>query len=182
MNTGISEPGVANSQSGSTHHSWIYRRVLLPVFALLRLGVTPRRLAWSIALGLLVGVNPLFGTTTLLCLLLSYVFRLNIAAAQIANHAVFPLEIALVLPLIRLGSLLFRTGPLPLARREFLADAKTRPFALVHQVWTWEWHAFVLWIIIAAFALPLIATILTPVLKRVDDRVRRHRYPLVPID
>ena len=39
------------------HHSWMYRRGVLPILALLRMGATPRRLAWSIAAGL---TGPLF--------------------------------------------------------------------------------------------------------------------------
>ena len=33
------------------HHNWIYRRGVLPILALLRMGATPRSLAWSIAAG-----------------------------------------------------------------------------------------------------------------------------------
>ena len=75
------------------HHSWIYRRAVLPILALLRMGATPETLAWSIAVGLLVGINPVIGTTTILCLGLTTIFRLNVVASQIANHAMFPLEI-----------------------------------------------------------------------------------------
>ena len=153
---------------------------MLPILALLRMGATPRRLAWSIAAGLVIGLNPVIGTTTLLCLGLSALFRLNIVAVQIANHVVFPLEVVLVIPLIRLGALVFHTAPMPLSAHVFRELARHSPLLLARQLWVWEWHAFLLWVAMAVFAAPLLATVLTPVLERLLLRVVRHQYPIVP--
>src|ERR1039458_1485883 len=43
---------------------WLRCNVLRPFLRLLRGGVTPRRLAWSLALGMVVGINPSVGLTT----------------------------------------------------------------------------------------------------------------------
>ena len=165
----------------TAHHSWIYRRGVLPILALLRMGATPRSLAWSIAAGLLIGINPLIGTTTVLCLAASFSFRLNVVASQIANHAMFPLELALVIPFIRLGSRVFHTAAMPLSPRLFFQAARTAPIALTRQLWLWEWHALVLWAAISVVAAPLIALALTPLLQRLHTRIQRHQYPIVPI-
>lgn len=164
----------------TTHHNWFYRRLVLPILALLRMGATPRRLAWSIAVGIAVGLNPALGTTTILCLAISFAFRLNIVAAQLANHAMFPLEVALVVPFIRLGSRVFRTAAMPLSAGVFLAHARTSPLNLLRQVWVWEWHALLVWSLIAAAATPALAITLTPLLERVQARIQRHQYPIVP--
>ncbi len=165
--------------SKPAHHNWFYRRGVLPILALLRMGATPRALAWSIAVGMLIGVNPIVGTTTLLCLAAAFLFRLNVVASQIANHAMFPLELALVIPFIRLGALVFRTPPMPLSPRVFFHAARTAPLELTRQLWLWEWHALLLWGGIALLAAPLIALALTPLLERVRARVQRHQYPVV---
>ena len=162
------------------HHNWFYRRAVLPILALLRTGTTPRSLAWSIAAGALIGINPVIGSTTLLCLAVTFRFRLNIIATQIANHAMFPLELALVVPFIRLGSLVFRTSAIPLAPRLLVQETRSTPLTLLRQLWMWEWHAFVLWAAIALVAAPLIALALTPLLQRVRERVQRRQYPIVP--
>jgi uncharacterized protein (DUF2062 family) len=163
------------------HHNWFYRRGVLPILALLRMGATPRTLAWSIAAGLLIGINPVIGTTTVFCLAVAFSFRLNVVASQIANHAMFPLELLLVIPFIRLGSLVFHTAAMPLSPRLFLQAARTSPVALTRQLWRWEWHAFVLWAAISVVAAPLIALALTPLLKRLLSRIQHHQYPIVPI-
>jgi hypothetical protein len=145
------------------------------------MGATPEKLAWSIAVGLLIGINPLLGSTTILCLSLAFVFRLNIAASQIGNHIAYPLELILVIPFIHIASRIFHTAPMPLSASELLHAAREHPLALTRQLWLWEWHAFLLWIIIAAVTIPLIALALTPILRRLLRRAERHQYPILAI-
>ena len=45
------------------------RRVARPILELLRQGVTPEKMAMSLALGVALGVFPVLGTTTALCAL-----------------------------------------------------------------------------------------------------------------
>jgi uncharacterized protein (DUF2062 family) len=161
------------------HHTWLYRRGVLPILALLRMGATPRSLAWSIAAGLMIGINPLVGSTTLICLAVASCCRLNLVASQIANHAMFPLELVLVAPFIKLGSWVFGTAPMPLSPHLFLVAARSSPLALTRELWTWEWHALVVWAAIAAVAGPPIALALTPLLRWLLSRVRRHQYPIM---
>ncbi len=40
-------------------------RVVRPMLRLLRGGVSPKRLAWSIAVGVVIGINPVIGLTTM---------------------------------------------------------------------------------------------------------------------
>jgi hypothetical protein len=161
------------------HHNWAYRRLVLPILALLRMGASPQKLAWSIAVGLLIGISPILGATTILCLAAAFLFRLNIAASQIGNHVVYPFELILVIPFIRIASRVFHTAPMPLSANDLLHAARQNPLALTRQLWLWEWHAFLLWAILAAIAVPVIALALTPVLRRLLIRVDHHQYPIL---
>ena len=161
------------------HHGWLYRRLVLPFLALLRMGATPEQLAWSIAAGLMIGINPMLGTTTLLCLAIAFLFRLNVAASQLANHVVYPLQILLFIPFIRVGSRLFHTAAMPLSSSDLLHAARTAPLALTRQLWTWEWHAVLLWAALALVVTPPLALALTPLLRRLMKRVQRHEYPIL---
>jgi uncharacterized protein (DUF2062 family) len=163
------------------HHNWVYRRVALPILALLRMGASPEKLAWSIAAGLLIGINPILGSTTVLCLAIAFVFRLNVAASQIGNHIVYPLELILVIPFIHIASRIFHTAPMPLSANELLHAAREHPLALSRQLWLWEWHAFLLWAVLAAVTIPLVALTLTPILRKLLARVERHQYPVFPM-
>lgn len=163
----------------SRHHTWIYRQTVLPIVALLRMGATPRTLAWSVALGLLIGINPILGSTTVLCLILSFVFRLNIVASQIANHVVFPLQLVLVIPFIRTAASLFHMPPMPLSPHALLLQGRAAPLSLSRQLWQWESRAFLLWMALSAVAAPILALTLTPILRRILTRVQRHEYPIL---
>jgi uncharacterized protein (DUF2062 family) len=143
------------------------------------MGASPQKLAWSIAIGLLIGINPILGSTTLLCLAAASIFRLNLAASQLANHIVYPLELILVIPFIHVASRIFHTAPMPLSASELLHAAREHPLDLTRQLWLWEWHAFLLWAAIAAVAIPLFALALTPLLRKLLVRVERHQYPIL---
>src|ERR1039457_3731200 len=97
---------------------WLRCRVLRPLLRLLRGGVTPRRLAWSLALGMVIGINPSVELTTLVVVLLAWTPGLNQAASQIGVHVVSPLHLLLLLPFMQLGVYLFHTRRLPLSRRQ----------------------------------------------------------------
>jgi hypothetical protein len=147
------------------HHSLLYRRIALPLLALLRMGATPEKLAWSLAAGVAAGICPLFGSTTILCFAFIFLFRLNLVAGQIANHSMYPVQIALLFPFIRAGEHFFHTGPLPIAIKDVLPMARTAPYATVRLLWLWEWHAMVAWAIFCVVLTPVLALALTPVLR-----------------
>lgn len=162
------------------HHNWIYRRVALPIFALLRMGASPQKLAWSIAVGLLIGINPILGSTTVFCLAAAFALRLNVAASQLANHLVYPFELLLVIPFIHIGTIVFHTEPIPFSARTLIHAARTSPVALTRQLWQWEWHAFMLWLGLAVVTVPMIALAITPPLRRLLIRIEHHQYPIIP--
>jgi len=146
-------------------------RVLRPLLRQLRGGVTPRRLAWSLALGVVVGINPSIGFAALAVALLAWAFGLNQVASQIGVHAVTPLHVLLFLPFIELGVYLFHTSRLPLSHKQ-IEHLSHHPWRLLHDIWQWEWHALVVWGIVAAIALPLIALYLRRALVLL---MRRHK-------
>lgn len=74
-------------------------------------GMTPRKLALTLCLGAALGVLPLLWGTSLLCLLLAHLLRLNHVALQSVNYLLFPLQLALLVPFFKLGAWLFPWGP-----------------------------------------------------------------------
>jgi uncharacterized protein (DUF2062 family) len=144
----------------------LHRVVVEPLIRLLRVGATPEQLAWSLALGLVVGVNPLIGSTTLAALALAGALRLNLVASQLGNHVVYPLEIALLPVFLKLGSRVFGSEKVPLGGKQLLAAVRHHPWDTTRMLWMWEWHALVVWAVLAAIAMPLISFSLRPVLRR----------------
>ena len=141
------------------------RHVVSPVIHLLRVGASPRKLAWSLAVGVAVGINPLLGSTTLVCLVVAFCLRLNLVASQITNHLVYPLQLAMFFVFLDLGDRIFKTGKLPLDREALLAGMRHHPLTTTRMLWMWEWHALVVWGVLALLGTPILVALLTPALK-----------------
>jgi uncharacterized protein (DUF2062 family) len=74
-----------------------------PLLFALRRGATPRRIAWSLALGMVVGINPTVGVATILVLFLAWAFGLSRLASFIGVHLVTPLHLLLFIPFIEIS-------------------------------------------------------------------------------
>jgi uncharacterized protein (DUF2062 family) len=146
-------------------------KILRPVLRQLRGGVTPRRLAWSLALGIVIGINPTVGITTVLVVMFAWVFGLNQVASQMGAHAVTPLHLLLFIPFIQLGIHLFHTRRLPLNRKQ-IEHLSHHPLRLIREIWQWEWHALIVWGLVAAILMPLLAMYIRRALVLL---MRRHR-------
>jgi hypothetical protein len=131
----------------------------------LRQGISPRRLALTLALGLAIGCIPVIGIPTVLCGALALAFGLNLPAIQAANYLVMPLQLLLIVPFVRLGGRLFRFG----------SGRATGALALLHSSPTvlfsqWGWltlQALLAWLVVAIPAVALMTAMLTFVLRRV---------------
>lgn len=86
------------------------RNILYEAF---RQGLTPHKLAMTCAAGVVFGIFPVFGTTTIVCLVIALLFRLNIPVIQLANYLVAPLQLVLIIPFIKIGTRLFHLNPFP---------------------------------------------------------------------
>jgi uncharacterized protein (DUF2062 family) len=141
------------------------RRITRPIVELLRQGVTPEKMALSLALGVALGVFPLLGTTTALCALVALIWRLNLPAIQIVNYFVYPLQIALLIPFFRAGEKLFGAPHLPLSIDQIIAAVHASLWNATQFLWTTVWHAAVAWCLIAPFFVGLAYAILVPLLQ-----------------
>ena len=60
-------------------------------------------MALLVAVGLVLGTFPVYGLPTLLCAAAAVLLRLNAAGLQLVNQLSTPLQLALLLPLARIG-------------------------------------------------------------------------------
>jgi uncharacterized protein (DUF2062 family) len=91
------------------------RRIVAPLLAQLRQGVTPEKLALTVALGLALGIFPILGVTTALCAVAAWALRLNQPVIQLVNYVAYPAQFALLIPFYRAGESLFGNAHIPLS-------------------------------------------------------------------
>ena len=162
-------------QNRGVKEGFFRRRMARPIVELLRQGVTPEKMALSLALGVALGVFPVLGTTTALCALAAFIWRLNLPAIQIVNYFVYPLQIALLIPFSRAGEKLFGAPHLPLSVAHINTMVHAGVWGATRFLWTTIWHAAVAWCLIAPVFVGLAHVILVPLLERVVGRTLKER-------
>jgi uncharacterized protein (DUF2062 family) len=70
----------------------------------LQQGMTSRGMALTLAMGVVLSIFPVYGITTLLCLLVAILFRLNIIVIQAVNYLMTPVQLVLLIPFLKSGS------------------------------------------------------------------------------
>jgi uncharacterized protein (DUF2062 family) len=133
--------------------------------AALQQGISPRRLALTLALGFAIGCLPVIGIPTALCAMLALTLRLNLPAIQAANYAAMPLQMLLILPFVRLGGWLFAPG-----QQQTLSAGSMLHGSASHMLFSsgsLAGQALLAWLVIAGPAVVLMTLALTPVLQRV---------------
>jgi uncharacterized protein (DUF2062 family) len=89
----------------------IQRRLFEPILQLLRQGITPEKIALSLALGVGLGIFPVLGVATIVCTVLALALRLSLPTIQIANYAASPVQLLLIIPFVRVGEHLLPRPP-----------------------------------------------------------------------
>lgn len=74
---------------------------------LLKQGLTPKELALSISIAMLIGVFPIYGTTTFILAFMALRLRLNLPIMIAVSYVLTPGQILLIIPFARVGEFLF---------------------------------------------------------------------------
>ena len=162
--------------------SFWQRRVVTPLVNQLKQGITPEKLALTIALGGLIAVFPILGSTTILCGLAAVALRLNQPIIQLVNYLAYPLQLALLIPFYRAGEWILGRPPVPLNMpllfERFAADVG-KFFADFGMIAV---GGILVWLIIAPLAMGAIYFIVRPLLRALaahHQNLRRSASPSV---
>jgi hypothetical protein len=72
---------------------------------------------------------------------------------------------------LNLGVYLFHTRKLPLSRHQ-IEHLSHHPWRLIRDIWQWEWHALIVWGLVAAVTMPVLAVYIR---RAIVILIRRHR-------
>jgi len=155
--------------------AFVRRRLIDPILDLLRQGVTPGKLALSLAFGLGIGIFPVLGVSTVLCTVVAIVLRLNLPAIQLVNYLASPLQLVLIIPFVRVGEHLLGLEPQPLSISEGFRIMGAGVVHAVIVLWDAIVHAALGWIVIG----PVIIYTLYRTFQPMLERAAQLRRPLV---
>jgi uncharacterized protein (DUF2062 family) len=166
---GIEPAAAAAGVSGGGSGFW-RRRVRDPLVSLLAQGLTPERLALSLALGLVLGLFPIVGATTLLCLAAGLAFRLNHVALQLANHLAYPLQLSLVPAFVWLGERLAGARHVSFDPRVLVRELERDPAGFLREFGFTGLHGVLGWSLVAPLLLLVFFLSLRPLVRRLAVR------------
>jgi uncharacterized protein (DUF2062 family) len=127
----------------------LYKKTIEPIAALIKQGISPEKISVGMACGIVLGIFPVLGSTTILCGLAAIILRLNLPAIQLVNYMVYPLQLVLIIPFFHLGDLLFQVEPLPLSAQEFITLLQTDLLGTIRAFWNTTVHAIVAWLLVS---------------------------------
>jgi uncharacterized protein (DUF2062 family) len=158
--------------------AWLWAKLVQPIVNKCRdvftQGLTPELMALSFAFGFTGGLFPIPGVTTLVCLAFIYVYKLNLAACQLINFLITPLELAMIIPFIKMGDLLFMVKePLPFSADK-LSEMLTNDFlgSLVLLSGSFS-RAIVAWLLFTIATTYILYRILVPLLRILIPRLEK---------
>ncbi|WP_082662217.1 DUF2062 domain-containing protein [Terracidiphilus gabretensis] len=143
---------------------------------IMRQGISPRRLALTLALGFALGCIPVIGIPTALCAMVALLFRLNLPVMQAANYIAMPFQLALIVPLARLGVWIsvwiapfaaHRAIDLQVLTHSPLELFRHSSGQLLRQLGFLAGEALLAWLLVAIPVVLLLTVALTSVLRRV---------------
>jgi uncharacterized protein (DUF2062 family) len=144
--------------------SFLRRRVWEPILELLRQGVTPEKIALSLAFGLGLGIIPILGVSTILCTVAALVWRLNLPAIQLVNYLASPLQLLLIIPFVRLGEYVAGAPPQPITLEAGFAMLSSGVIDAIVVLWDAIVHAALAWILVGPLMIYALYRILRPLL------------------
>lgn len=148
-------------------HRWIVR----PILNQLKQGTSPKELAWTIALGTTLGIFPIMGSTSLVCFIAGYFFKLNQAILHLFKSLTYPIHLAMILVYIRLGQKLNGVPLLKLSIPEMMGQFKDDPAQFARDFGMAALYGIEAWAISAIFLIPLLYFISLPLLQKITARL-----------
>ena len=153
--------------------SRFYRWVIRPIAIQLRQGTSPERLSWSISLGVTLGIFPIMGSTTIVCLIIGHICRLNQPILHLFKTFTYPLQLILILVYIRLGQQLNGVPLIKFSIPQMLGQFKEDPARFAHDFGMAALYGIEAWAISAVFLVPALYLASLPILKKLMEKNRQ---------
>jgi uncharacterized protein (DUF2062 family) len=147
------------------------RRVVDLLLAQLRQGITPQKIALTLALGTVIALFPIMGTTTALCVLVGVALQLNQPIIQLVNWIAWPLQISGIYFFVRAGEWITRSPPVSFSISALLVAFKHSPVRFLQQYGMTGLRGVLAWALIAPGVAALIYVLTLPLIKRMRIRL-----------
>jgi uncharacterized protein (DUF2062 family) len=130
-------------------------------------GLTPEKIALTIAVGSSIAMFPLLGTTTLICLFVGMFMKLNQPIMQAVNYACTPIHLPFIYYSFRWGEWLFHREHSRLEMKVMRHLLTENPLQFVRDYSATALHAVFVWAMIIPFWGVAVFYIVRPILREI---------------
>ncbi|MES2468757.1 MAG: DUF2062 domain-containing protein [Verrucomicrobiota bacterium] len=153
--------------------NWWQRRIAGPVRQQLTQGITPDKIALTLALGFTLGIFPILGSGFLLCGLAAWALKLNQPIIQGTGTLAYPLQLVLLLPFYRAGESLFSVPAIPLSIPQLLSRFFEDIPLFLQEYGMTGVRGILVWSLLAPAVWAALYFSLRPLLRRVASRLAK---------
>jgi uncharacterized protein (DUF2062 family) len=147
------------------------RRVVDPLVAQLTQGVTPDKLAATLAVGTACSLFPFLGFTSLLNLAVGLRLRMNQPILQTLNQLLGAVQLVLIIGYVRAGEWLWQAGADRFTVAEVLRVFREASLGdFLHRFGWAGVHAFTAWTLTAPLLIAVVYFAIRPVMRRLARR------------
>ena len=169
----MSEDSTPESSKPSVLRGWWRRRIVAPVKQQLTQGITPDKIALTLALGFTLGIFPILGSGFFLCGVAAWALRLNQPIIQATGTLAYPLQLLLLIPFYRAGEAMFGVPPIPLSISVLFARFFEDVPQFLRDYGMTGVRGIIVWSLLAPFMLGLSYFSLRPLLRGMAARLNR---------
>jgi uncharacterized protein (DUF2062 family) len=171
----VIQPTPPPSGTALEPRSFWQRRFRDPIVAQLTQGITPRKIALTLAVGSCCALFPILGTTTLLCFVAGVLLRLNQPIIQIVNQALWPVQVSAIFGCVKLGETVTGAPPVSLDLVQMNALFWASPAKFLQEFGATALHAIVGWAVLAPFYVFAVYHFTRPILQAVQRSAARSK-------
>ena len=143
------------------------RRVRDPIVAQLTQGITPEKIALTVAVGSAFALFPILGTTTLLCFVIGFVLKLNQPIIQLINQALWPVHVPAIFLCVRIGERIFGVHHVRFSIRFMNELLWNDPKQFLHTFGSTALYAVVGWLVVAPVYVAIVYYVALPIMREV---------------
>ncbi|HEY1079805.1 MAG TPA: DUF2062 domain-containing protein [Bdellovibrio sp.] len=130
----------------------MFKKVRELFLAQVRQGATPEGLALTCAVGFTIALFPVLGVTTLFCLVVGQVMRLNQPVLQTVNYALAPVQLLMIPIYLKLGAWVFQVPSVSVNPLTMVEEFMASPKVFLQEYWVASLQSMAAWALVTPLA------------------------------
>ena len=143
-------------------------KIKIAIGKFIKKGLSIEKIALSVSLGMVLGIFPVLGSTTVLCAAAAIIFRLNQPLIQLVNYAVYPLQLMLLTFFYGFGNWLFNDNNLLFSETPVVGTLQDDMWGSIAALWDMTLFAVLFWILIGPVLAVILYVALMPIIRKLS--------------